>query len=253
MPNSTLDLESFRADVETRLGGLGVDVELEQGDYLQCLKDTLRLFNRSRPQRATVSLTVNATTKKYGPFNTLYKGFVGVVNVEFVQANMVTGQVDPFNPLSTIGGPNNITGDGLGALELSLQNMEMGRRMLSAEPEYRTSWERDGNFYLYVDVPSGVPYNCSLEYTWHITPDEDLQTGLKWIPDGDLDWIINFAVAKAKQILGRKRGKFQGITNPDGSVDPVDYQELLEEGKQEETDLKAEIEARRRPLIPVIE
>jgi hypothetical protein len=82
---------------------------------------------------------------------------------------------------------------------------------------------------------------------------QDPQIGLGTIPEGDVDWMQDFAVARAKQILTRIRGKFSGIEGPDGSMNEIDFQALAEEGRTDEKDLMDELKRRRRPLAPVIE
>ncbi len=256
MPNATLTLESFKDDVLTRLGATGVDVELEEKDVMQCLKDTLRLYNRNRPQRGQAALTVTTGQKKYGPIDTLYPGFIGVVDVQFTRSDLISGRLDVFNPQSVVseaGTLVNQQGQTLAEVDQSLQYLEMGRRILSSEPEYKAMTDRDGHYYIYVDV-SDSAYQMSFDYTWHITAtDRPDPCGLWMIPDGDTDWIIDFAVASAKIILGRKRGKHQGIVNPDGATDTTDYADILAEGREDLRDLTEKIEARRRPLSPLIE
>ncbi len=99
----------------------------------------------------------------------------------------------------------------------------------------------------------GAQYLCSYEYTWGVTPDDDAATGLPWIPEGDVDWIINYTCAHVKTILARiAGGKFAGIPSPDGGTLQTDSDNLRQEGRDDLKELADEIKRRRRPLPPEI-
>ena len=91
------------------------------------------------------------------------------------------------------------------------------------------------------------------QYVWHVTPDDDPNTGVSNIPVEDIDFIVNYTLAKAKQILGRILRKFGGGMNqPDGSTEQLDGGELMTEGKAEQEALEQAMRKRRRPLEPSI-
>lgn len=254
MPNDVLTLDQIQDAVTSRLGGSGVDIEIDNNDVLACLQDAIRLYNRCRPQRDIRALPVTPTQKRYGPLDVTYKGLRGVVACEFVQPGIQANAIDPFN---TYGQVTNST-LGMGAsgsdiidVEQQLEYLETARNIGSSETEWKGMWDRvDKHYYLFISI--STPQQCSITYTWHVTPDDDPDTGMSFIPDGDTDWIINFTIAKAKQLLGRIRVKHGGIVNPDGATNEVDGAAMLSEGRDDEKDLKLEIEARRRPLLPEI-
>jgi hypothetical protein len=76
---------------------------------------------------------------------------------------------------------------------------------------------------------------------------------MQQIPNGDVGWIMEYILVRAKQVLGRVRGKFHGIPNSEGATDDTDYSELLSEGIERQRELEEELRKRRRPLEPVIE
>lgn len=252
MPNTVLTLELIPPHIQTMLGSSGVNLEVDAKDIKECLVKTIALYNRCRPQRDTQRLQVCQTQKRYGPLDVTYPGLQGVVAVQFV-SSAISDRVDPFDTLNNSINRSLAGADGtpFGEIDQQLEYMEMGRRVASAENEWKGQWERDKHYYLYVDIRA--QYFCSITYTWHVTPDDADTTGMSFIPDGDTDWILNHVLALTKQILSRIRGKFGGIPNSDGGTDSVDYEMLADEGKQEAADLKVEIEARRRPLVPEIE
>lgn len=251
MPNTVLTIANVKSETAIALGGEGVDIELVEVDYEKCLKDALRVYNRNRPMQGNAAITITAAQRKYGPLNTIHPGLQGILTCEFITGG--TGSLNVFDQLGNNLSQSLAAANGLpfGEIDQQLQYVEMSRRIVSSEPEWRAGWE-GANYYLYIDsVQPGLL--CSYLYSFHATPDDNANTGMQLLPDGDTDWIMAFTLARAKQILARKRGKFQGIMNPDGGTDAVDWSELRDEGREDEGKLIEEIQARRRPLPPVIE
>jgi hypothetical protein len=253
MPNSTLTIAFFEESVSTLLGADGVDVELSPGTYKKLLAQVILLLNRSRPQRSIFALPVSTSQTKYGPINAGKPGFKGVVNVQFVPSQVIQGRVDPFDAFNTVRSKVLAGSDGttFADLDAQIQGIKYARNVVSTETEWRGVWERDKNYYLYIST-GGQSVSCSVEYTWNITPDDDENTGLSWVDADDVDWVVEYGTALAKQTLSRIRGKFQGITNAEGSSDPTDYAELAQEGREDAERLRLAMENRRRPLPPVI-
>lgn len=264
MPNTTLfPTKNVAEEVVTALGASGLDVELVEKDVERALRDALRLYNRNRPGRHTKALAVTSAQKRYILPQTAagFLGIQGVTDVETVTPRVTDG-IDPFDPLSVIGPGGISTGiDTFGDYDQKLHYIEQARRIASSEFEWKFQWEPNPlgvpvNVLvpvLYVDVPATTPLLCSVTYTIHYTFNGVAITGLQNIPDGDTDWFIDWCTAFCKTILSRIRGKFKGITGPDGSDQPVDYDDLMTEGREELTRLREAITKRRRPLPPVLE
>jgi hypothetical protein len=253
MPNTLLNIDYFHDEVQTRLGASGVEIELQPKDFQSFLIATLALYNRTVPRFARAALTVSVQQKKY-PIS--HPQLQGVTAVDFVDPDRLStdAYLDPFDPMSTVPTPSN---DGMtaGQFDQGLQYLEMHRNVISAECEWHAQWEHDPAtqepaYFLYIDIRK--TYLCSYEYTWHITPDDDKLTGIRWIPDGDIDWVLDYAVCRAKQTLSRIRGKFAGITGPDGGEQQVDWNELQAEGREDQIRLEEQILKRKRFLPPVL-
>ena len=270
MPNADLTLDNIKEEVQVRLGVSGITVELQDPDFRKSLKAALRLYNRNRPFVGNASLAVTHAQRKYGPIDTLHPGFQGVRKVDFhTQVTEPAGPtvVDPFNPNiidqgGTLGTGCN-RGDTFGQIDQRLQYAEDANRVTSADKDWQGMWERveEGgewvdHYYLYVYVPPVTPMRCSYQWTGHYVmepPSTIPAVGvlpMTSIPDGDTDWFFDYVEARAKQILARVRGKYDGITNPDGASDTVDWNQLLDEGREDEGTLTEAIKARRRPLPP---
>ena len=238
------------------LGASGVTVELAPTDFNKCVLDAVRVYSRVRPFRGNAALACNTTTKKYGPIETRHPGFQGVVEVRFTRNITLNPRLDPFSP-ETLLAANLLPGaDTIGQYNLTLQSSKDARSVMSSEPEYQGMWEEDGHFYLYVDVQQ-TDYLVS--YVWNgtytpIPPSVMPPQGIlpmTMIPDGDVDWIMDYVLARAKQILSRIRGKYEGIQNPDGATDSVDWSQLQQEANDAIITLADDLKARRRPLPPV--
>lgn len=248
MPNADLTLENIKLETETSLGVSGVDVELSDADILKCLKDALRIYNRNRPDRIKRALSVTTSQKKYR-IDDLIPNLIGVVDVDFIRQRNVFG--DPFDPFFNDRTGLTVTGDTYGEFDQKLHYIEQARRVGSNEPEWHPQWEDvsgERQFFLYIDAP--IPVDTHFTATARFTPDDD---SMQRIPEGDVDWILGFTLARAKKILSKIRGKFKGITGPEGATTEIDYDDLKEEGTTEETELMEEIRKRRRPLLPVLE
>jgi hypothetical protein len=245
MPCS-LNLASIIEETRTALGSSALDVELVDADIKKALKDAVRAYNHARPRRSRAVLPVTVTQKRY-VLN--HVGLKGVTTVQFVQPRDVSGaQVDPFDSMTYRTG-NPATPSPYGDREMVLGYIEYARTVNSSDPDWHGQWE-GAEYALYVNISqSGMI--CGYEYTWHVQPTDDANNGLRFIDASDEDWIMDYTLARAKSTLGRIRGKFTGITNPDGSTESVDYQELQQEAREDMQRLEEALKKRRRPLPPV--
>lgn len=249
MPNTVLTPTQIATFVGRKLGESGVQIELVPEDITECLKEAIRTYNRNRPGHGRSALSVVADQTKYA-IN--HPGIQGIVNVDFVDPRRQTTEgLDVFDPWTTY----SRTDLGLGADTFAehdqrLNYREQARRIVSAECEWQQAWE-GSTLYLYVSV--SYPNLCSYEYSFHFTPDNAADTGMQLIPDGDTDWIMDMTLALAKGPLSKIRGKYTGLTGPDGTDLPIDWDTLREEGATAEERLREDIKGRRRPILPVIE
>jgi len=238
-----------REEIETRLGISGVAVELCDRDFASVLTEAVRQINRNVPPRGRDTLPVTTAVKKYRVDDrVLPKKIIGVVNVEFVDPALVSQSIDPFDPWWTLGGGISIGGGTIAEYQQRLQYMEQAREVTGSDASYQQSWE-GAELYLYVDIRRAL--QCSYEYTWRITPDDDADTGIPLLPDTMIDWLLDYATARAKVILVRIRNKFTGVPMPDGSVSETDANTILEEGRTDIKELLDLLKKRRRPLPPV--
>lgn len=85
-------------------------------------------------------------------------------------------------------------------------------------------------------ITPGPTYQFNVAYEYTVPP-----TKIEQVPPYDQYWILKYAVRSAKQVLGRVRGKFQGVPGNDLPIN-TDFQSLLSEGSDEElTKLEEEL------------
>jgi hypothetical protein len=263
MPNDVLHPRAKIVDYVSRtLGSSGVDVELGEDDYTTVISDALELYNATLPRYHREALSVSSAQKRY-PFSRV--GILGVVHLDFITRNIIPADVDPFDPfVVSLTGPN-LGDESYGDIMQRLMYQKQARRVIGSEPEWEEQWETvqigalngtllyEEQLVLYIDVQDNT--KVSVQYVTEYIADEDdprySVLGLHTIPREDVTWFRRYCVARAKQILAAIRGKFEGIPNPDGGVDPVDWSRLSQEGGTEQQTLEQEIRARRPPLLPV--
>jgi hypothetical protein len=266
MPQTLVTAASLPDEIATELGKTGIEVELESADYTKALKDAVRLLNRNRPRRNRKALTVSTETKKYELTAALHPGLQGVVDVQFVDvvtpdASTVEGLLGNQEALEQMG-ETLVLGGSLagqrdqvpyGEYEQTLGYIEEAQRRVNTDPAWHAQWENvsgTAKYYLYIDIRSSK--YCMYEYAWHVTPDDNATTGLRWLDESDVDWLTKYMVAVLKQRLGRILNKFGGVPNPEGGTDQTDGQDLIQQGREDEEKLMEAIQRRRRPLPPII-
>lgn len=256
MPNTSLTKPKILEEVKAILGGSSVEVELIENDVEKCVRDALRVFNHNLPMRSRRAIPVTSGQKRYVISHPTLEG---VTEVEFVSAQAVGASVDPFSTVGQVivGSVLAAPGTEYGSILQTQFAQEDARKLMSAEPEWYGQWEFHTTvpeYALYVDIPTtSVSYNVAYTFAWHLTPDNVAGTGMQLAPNEDTDWIMEYILARAKQILSRKLGKFQGITNPDGATDPTDAETMRAEGREDQLRLDESILKRRRPLLPVVD
>jgi hypothetical protein len=257
MPNTDLRQPLIRDEVLATLGFSGVDIELEESDIAVCTRQALRIYARYLPRYATKALTVTSGVKKYELSESDHPEIKGVLEVQFYSDTGSQSDSDPFNQEDNIlNGVKTLGGETAGELDFRVGYTEDARRIFGSSPDYfyQQEAQEDGtvNYCLYIDLPEGITTEVSYTWVGGYTPDNQSRSGMQHIPSGDVDWLISMTTAKAKQMLGRIRGKFQGIPTPDGGTDSNDYSELMSEGREDEMNLIEDIKLRKRPLPPVI-
>lgn len=257
MPNTDLTRENILEEVYDRLGVTTVDVELEDSSVDRCIADALRVYNRYVPYTGRAALSdLSQATKRYR-IDDRHSELIGVVDMDFVSRRVDPAGVDPFDPyVTSLTGPN-YGDETFSDVHQRRSYAEDAQRIISSEPEWFGNWESfevsagvfEERYFLYVDVFRDT-FEGGYTYTSRY-PNTD--AGRQRLPAGDVDWFFDWTTMRAKHTLARIRGKFGGIANPEGAVDEIDSQTLLEEVREDRDRLIEEIKMRRPPYVPLIE
>lgn len=117
----------------------------------------------------------------------------------------------------------------------ALQYVEMGKRLMSSEPD----WRQEGRL-LYLFGSRHLAGTALLEY-------RTSQFTVEQLTERDHDLIKRSSMARAKRILGRIRSKYDGFPTAQGNVS-LDGQALLAEAAEELLALDEEIAASGYPM-----
>ena len=202
-------------EIELRLGGGMVDVELDSAHYDLAITKALRKF-RQRSQRAVqekfLPLQINIGQQEYQlPENVVSVRDVIVRQSGTMGASATGVDIDPFDTmyLSNMLLQNNANFSGLMNYELYAHRRELLGRMFGANIIH--TWiPGDHKIFLHRKFKSD-----DIVYVWcFIERDDD---------DLLLDpycgsWIKDYAAAHAKFMLGEARSKFATIAGPQGGT-----------------------------------
>ncbi len=251
MPNTILTTAAIREEIETRLGGSQIDVELDADDYIKATREALQRYSRYRPRMLWSALAATPGQKRYVLSVLAHPGLHGVFDVQFITRLSNPSSFDPFNPFDSALSTWMIGDSTYGDLAQQIIAAKDIRRVVSAEPEWNGVWE-GAEYALYVDITSST---TEVAYRWSgaYTPDAAVATGMQLVPEPDTDWILDYVEARCMVTVGRVRRKFGGVPNPDGGVDEVDGSAMADEGKVKMDELLAELKARTFPIPPAIE
>jgi len=254
VPNTALTVPKLTKRINTRLGASSVGVELGNDDIDECIETTLELYNQVRPFKRHAKIAVTTQKKRYvlaSPSVTTYPGIAGVIDIQFITRRTAPSHVDPFDPHDTaLAGITLGSGSGetFGEISQRLAYTEDAARVVDSEPDWNALWE--GNeLVVYIDIPRSH-IEAGMEYSAYYSNDQDADTGLQLIPQGDTGWFVDFATAVGMTILGRIRNKYGGIANSDGGTDEIDGSAMQQEGRDDMTRLEEVLNSRRVPLAP---
>lgn len=260
-------LSAIGAIKDELTGGGTIELEIPDATITRCFADAVLALNSMRPQRAWAGVPFVVGQR----IELDYPNVKGIVNVQISrgtgcddrcgglgQALMVVTPFGGFSGLRPYAGLFGLNG----ALSVLMPGdmpsdlyQIMQERAAAVPANKRPDWAvrvdpTNNKKYLYVDAPSGSL--VAIQYTYNATADDDSITGLWHLTETDYDWVKRYALAKAKQALGRVLRKHGGVNMPDGSVEQLDGEQLMDEGRADEQALREELKGRRRPLLPEV-
>jgi hypothetical protein len=202
-------------DIETRLGGGMVDVELDSAHYDLAISQSLRKY-RQRSQRGTAEKFIPLNIKIEQQEYQLPMDVVMVRDVMLRQTGTAgtsgTGvDFEPFNTmyLNNMLLQNATNFPGLLNYELYADRRELLARMFGGYVTFTFS-QNDKKIFLHRKFRGD---DTVFVWCWVERDDEDLLTDPYASP-----WLRDYAYAKAKFMLGEARSKFATIAGPQGGT-----------------------------------
>jgi len=221
-----LILEDVRQYVKLRLGAGVVRVELKDEHIDAAAMEALRVYSRYRPLRRFVPVELVEGVVEYS----MDYDVLGIYKMDFVHRQVSLAVVEDifhrryYEPIHDM--DQYIT---------YLQYIDTLKRVLSIEPEwhFERSLKEGAPPKLYIHAPNQANTILALAVCIVKRP-------LHHVPYLHEDWIQRYALAFCKEVLGRVRGKWQGVPSPSGGQG-LDASTLLSESAQEMQQLDQEI------------
>lgn len=202
-------------EIEIRLGGGMVDVELDSAHYDVAIHKALRKY-RQRGSRAVqekfIKLDIHIEQQDYPlPKNVINVRDAILRHTGSIGVSATGMDFDPFNTmyLSNMLLQSNTNFSGLLNYELYADRRELLGRMFGANVTF--SWvpgDRTISFHRKFRAEDEIYLWCFIE-----RDDDDLLDDVYASP-----WIIDYAFAQAKFFLGEARSKFSTIAGPQGGT-----------------------------------
>jgi len=166
-------------------------------------------------------------------FRGLYPGFLDVNGIPYD----AMGTYDQNSPLGTI--------------TQTLQQMKTARRVFSSDPDweyYREDFDENNPVRLLRLMPPPVDTGTGV-YVYRVAPSA---VKLHMYKPRDLFLIREYALAEAKYMLGRIRGKYPGGLPAAGSDRQLDGESLISESREDKERLERKILDYGGPVMPCI-
>lgn len=231
-PRGLVEVQMMR-EIRQRLGSGWLEVELPLGTLRICLDDAYRWYTMQYQDQIRHELLLVPGQQKYQlPSDCFFVTDVIFPEKMVYAPTAFAGQVlYGFNDGGALLMPGGIvtgqTSDGYYSSAVqALQIAEMGRRIFGREPTW--DWlKRERRLYLFPKITQGG--TAFVDYASNAVDTENMDPNERW-------FITNYALANAKEALGRIRGKYQGFPGADGDRS-LDASELLSESQSEKQSL----------------
>jgi len=220
--------EDFYDEIISTLGGSLVDVELSENDIEMCFKKAKRRFKQhghNNYRRSFYPLQVNKDTRVYNLPEDIH------TVIKIIRPSHSFNLEDPFsmaayNDLFAGLGANYQQADFL-SYELTLGLVEKWQRYTAHDFQFNYN-----EFSHDIELFKLPPFNQTwfLECYLNLTDEEYM----------DVEWIIRWTAAEAKEMLGIAYRKFGSLAAPTGETN-LSGSEMISEAKEEKRELMEEI------------
>lgn len=224
--------------IKSMLGYPKRKIELDHTNIESALKGAIEYYARFRPTLRWDFVQVQAGVSKYD-LKALNKGYGRGLLRGFQEP--ITSPQAVFNEFEyyRLRQPPYVD-----MAELVVDKMYYKEVGLLTGTEFDWEWMQNETTLLLTPIPTRS-FKFAYEYA-------AIPADVSEVVDWGQTWIVNYALALTKQMLGRVRGKFKGAQGNEGLPLEMDGPELLQEGKQEQKDLEEELYKSRGDWVPPI-
>jgi len=232
-----MDTDQMKAWILRRFGAPILKVELTDCHLDDAIEQARRWFSAKKGAKRMAVLAVNSAQVEYD----LDDDVDTVIDVAFQIPPMDLSLVfAPFTliddkvPYDVFAAPSSI---GIySSFTQTLQYVEMAKRILGAEPD----WRQEGRKFYIFPVPSSNSHVILFYKSTKVT--------IEQLDERDHDLVKRYALALAKEDLGRIRSKYDTFPTAQGTVS-LDGATLLSEAQAEKENLEEEIAASGFPML----
>lgn len=241
--------------IKRKLGEPQIRVELDQTQWEEVVVATKRWFLAKKGIIGTKLMNMlTKTPKKFSEIDTQY-GIDTIIEVYFGLDPALQGMFyDCVFGVFTDGFP--IMGSSIFRTNAGLVNSSRYAQLIMALEEKgrvygaENDWfvmegGFDGDDYLVIDGPTGQALMTLIKYKPRLKPSE---FQLEWLKAIDIELVIRYALAEAKEILGQIRSKYPTYPTPGGEVS-LNGGDLLASAKEEKEKLDEDIAGSQGPMI----
>jgi hypothetical protein len=266
------NIAALKTFITAELGGLGgINIELLDIHLVRAITDACDVLTRFKPGTNAIYQPYSAGTYRYVFNLTNMPGFMDISHVDFVKPELTGAGFlleNPFRLDTVIGMGMGTCTLAYGDFALSLSRLKEAKRVFSIEPQWAGQWEvivpdpigaptvKQRVYALYLRMPDpaiALAYDVTVFYNFGYTSTDDLAVGIPAIPMQHQTWFKNYALAKAKIMLGRIRNKFKGIPGADeGSSYDIDGADLIAEGREEVSEIETMLAETRAQIAPIL-
>ena len=211
--------------VKTQLGAPLRKLELDNTNLSESLKRSVRYYGTKKPTLKHDFINVLNGKQGYD-FNILNKPFgSGVITV---YEEPITSPQDVFNEFEfyRLRQPPYVD---LSEIVVDQQYYKMIGALTGTSP-FDWEWIEDQHILLISPIPTRA-HRAS--YVYNLAP-----TKVEEVRLADQGWVVDYTLALTKEMLGRVRGKFQGVPSKDGPDVDTDWSSLLSEGLEAQEALR---------------
>jgi hypothetical protein len=220
------------------LGEPVICVELDDTQITAMVEQALGIYGTYKPVEKFGSVAVLASQQKYDLTQAeIGRGIIELFRPDLLRAAISLDQFDVFKYHTHL--PNLDPGDYY-AERVWWKEV---RRSAGSDDDWEFILDPttgDGTLYL-SPIPSEA-YTCTFIYVVDPTLTE--------VPLSDDDWIKDYVLAMAMQVLGRMRRKFGSVQGAEASID-LDGAELVSEGTELRTQMEEYLTGRGQIVAPI--